>query len=276
MEGELDKTPRKRQVIFLAMLLFLWEADSEAIRYSIPEETESGYSVANLAKDLGLRVGDLATRGARIHHKGSKQLLQLDVKTGNLLLQEKLDREVLCGATEPCILHFKLLLENPVQLFKVDVQLTDINDHTPEFLDREMILRIPESAQQGTMFPLKSAHDFDIGSNSVQNYAISPNSYFHVATHNRGDGRKYPELVLDKALDREEESELSLTLTALDALPAAPGSGARARAGGLAHCLLGHRLGIGVIALPLLCVGVCGGEAVQEAQGGAAGCLLYA
>ncbi|XP_077902722.1 protocadherin beta-5 [Ictidomys tridecemlineatus] len=216
MEGELDKTPRKRQVIFLAMLLFLWEADSEAIRYSIPEETESGYSVANLAKDLGLRVGDLATRGARIHHKGSKQLLQLDVKTGNLLLQEKLDREVLCGATEPCILHFKLLLENPVQLFKVDVQLTDINDHTPEFLDREMILRIPESAQQGTMFPLKSAHDFDIGSNSVQNYAISPNSYFHVATHNRGDGRKYPELVLDKALDREEESELHLTLTALD------------------------------------------------------------
>ncbi|KAM4869387.1 protocadherin beta-5-like [Urocitellus parryii] len=210
------KSPQKRQVIFFAMLLFLWETDSEAIRYSMPEETESGYSVANLAKDLGLRVGELATRGARIHHKGSNQLLQLDEKTGNLLLQEKLDREVLCGATEPCILHFQLLLENPVQLFQIDVQLTDVNDHSPEFLDREMILRIPESAQPGTVFPLKSAQDLDMGSNSVQNYTISPNSNFHVVTHSHGDGRKYPELVLDKALDREEESELSLTLTALD------------------------------------------------------------
>ncbi|XP_015340666.1 protocadherin beta-5-like [Marmota marmota marmota] len=216
MQTALAKSLQKRQVIFLAMLLFLWEVDSETIRYSMPEETESGYSVANLAKDLGLRVGELATRGARIHHKGSKQLLQLSVKTGNLLLQEKLDREVLCGATESCILHFQLLLKNPMQLFQIDVQLTDVNDHSPEFLDREMFLRIPESAQPGSVFPLKSAQDLDMGSNSVQNYTISPNSNFRVATHNREDGRKYPELVLEKALDREEESELSLTLTALD------------------------------------------------------------
>uniref|UniRef100_A0A8D2DD97 Cadherin domain-containing protein n=1 Tax=Sciurus vulgaris TaxID=55149 RepID=A0A8D2DD97_SCIVU len=216
METALAKPLQKRQVIFLAMLLFLWEADSETIRYSVPEETESGYSVANLAKDLGLKVGELATRGARIHHKGSEQLLRLNVKTGDLLLQEKLDREVLCGVIEPCILHFQLLLENPVQLFQVDVQLTDVNDHSPEFLDREMLIKVPESSQAGTVFALKSAQDLDIGSNSVQNYTISPNSNFRVVTHNRGDGRKYPELVLGKALDREEQPELSLTLTALD------------------------------------------------------------
>ncbi|XP_029787045.1 protocadherin beta-5-like, partial [Suricata suricatta] len=66
--------------------------------------------------------------------------------------------------------------------------------------------------------------DFDIGSNTVQNYTISPNSHFHVVTHNRGDGRKYPELMLDKALDREEQAELTLTLTALDGGDP-PGSG---------------------------------------------------
>ncbi|XP_014649425.1 PREDICTED: protocadherin beta-5-like [Ceratotherium simum simum] len=216
METALAKTPWKRQVIFLAILLLLWEAGSEAIRYSMPEETESGSFVANLAKDLGLRVGELATRGARIHYKGNKQLLQLDIKTGNLLLYKKLDREVLCGATDPCILHFQLLLENPVQFFEADLQLTDINDHSPEFLEREMLLKIPEIVQPGTVFPLKIAQDLDIGSNTIQNYTISPNSHFHVVTHNRGGGRKYPELVLDKALDREEQPELSLTLTALD------------------------------------------------------------
>uniref|UniRef100_A0A4W2G0G9 Protocadherin beta 6 n=1 Tax=Bos indicus x Bos taurus TaxID=30522 RepID=A0A4W2G0G9_BOBOX len=216
METAPAKTLQKRQVIFLAILLFLWETGSEEIRYSMPEETESGSLVANLAKDLDLRVGELATRGARIHYKGNKQLLQLDITTGNLLLYEKLDREVLCRATDPCILHFQLLLENPVQIIQADLQLTDINDHSPEFLEREMLLKIPESVQTGTVFPLKIAQDFDIGNNTVQNYTISPNSHFHVVTHHRGDGRKYPELVLDKALDREKQPELSLTLTALD------------------------------------------------------------
>ncbi|XP_027826129.1 protocadherin beta-5 [Ovis aries] len=225
METAPAKTLQKRQVLFLAILFLLWEAGSEEIRYSMPEETESGSFVANLAKDLGLRVGELATRGARIHYKGNKQLLQLDITTGNLLLYEKLDREVLCRATDPCILHFQLLLENPVQIIQADLQLTDINDHSPEFLEREMLLKIPESVQTGTVFPLKIAQDFDIGSNTVQNYTISPNSHFHVVTHHRGDGKKYPELVLDKALDREQQPELSLTLTALDG-GAPPRSGA--------------------------------------------------
>ncbi|XP_028716661.1 protocadherin beta-6-like [Peromyscus leucopus] len=216
METAVAKTPAKRQVVFLTMLLLLWEADSEAIRYSMPEETESGYLVANLAKDLGLRVGELATRGAQIHSKGNKELLQLDAETGNLLLREKPDREVLCGVTDPCVLHFQLILENPVQFFQTDLQITDINDHSPEFPHREMLLKIPESAQSGTVFPLKAAQDSDIGNNAVQNYTVNPNLHFHVVTQSRADGSKYPELVLDRALDREEQSELTLTLTAVD------------------------------------------------------------
>ncbi|XP_076411160.1 protocadherin beta-6-like [Peromyscus maniculatus bairdii] len=216
METAVAKTPAKRQVVFLTMLLLLWEADSEAIRYSMTEETESGYLVANLEKDLGLRVGELATRGAQIHSKGNKELLQLDGEAGNLLLREKPDREVLCGVTDPCVLHFQLILENPVQFFQTDLQITDINDHAPEFPHREMLLKIPESAQPGAVFPLKAAQDSDIGSNAVQNYTVNPNLHFHVVTQSRTDGSKCPELVLDKALDREEEPELTLTLTAVD------------------------------------------------------------
>ncbi|KAL6048621.1 hypothetical protein STEG23_002306 [Scotinomys teguina] len=216
MEITQTKPPEKRQVVFLTILLLLWEAESEAIRYSMPEETKSGYLVANLAKDLGLRVGELATRGGQIHSKGSQELLQLDAETGNLLLKEKPDREVLCGVTDPCVLHFQLILENPVQFFQTDLQITDINDHSPEFPHREMLLKIPESAQPEAVFSLKAAQDSDIGSNAVQNYTVSPNLHFHVVTQSRADGRKYPELVLDRALDREEQPELSLTLTAVD------------------------------------------------------------
>ncbi|ERE83179.1 protocadherin-3-like protein [Cricetulus griseus] len=216
METTLAKTPQQRQVVFLTILLLLWEYGTEAIRYSMPEETESGYLVANLEKDLGLRVGELVSREARIHHRGNRELLQLDAETGNLLVKEKLDREELCGVTEPCLLHFQLILENPVQFFQTDLQLTDINDHSPEFPHREMLLKIPESVQPGTVFPLKAAQDSDIGNNAVQNYTVSSNLHFHVVTHSRADGRKYPELVLDRALDREEQPELTLTLTAVD------------------------------------------------------------
>ncbi|XP_040597861.1 protocadherin beta-6 [Mesocricetus auratus] len=216
METALRKTPQQRQVVFLTMLLLLWESDTEAIRYSMPEESETGYLVANLERDLGLRVGELASRGAQIHHRGNKELLGLDAETGNLLLKEKPDREVLCGATDPCVLHFQLILENPVQFFQTDLQLTDINHHSPEFPDRDMLLKVPENVQPGTVFPLKAAQDSDIGSNAVQNYTVSPNLHFHAVTHSRADGRKYPELVLDRGLDREEQPELTLTLTAVD------------------------------------------------------------
>nr|XP_019594564.1 PREDICTED: protocadherin gamma-A9-like [Rhinolophus sinicus] len=207
---------KKRQVATFIVLMLLWEAGSESIHYSVLEETESGTFVANLTKDLGLRMGELAARGARIVFKGNRQPLQLDPQTYDLLLNEKLDREELCGSTEPCVLAFQVLLENPLQFFQAALRVRDINDHAPEFPAREMLLKISEITTPGKIFPLKMAQDLDAGSNSLQSYVISSNSHFHVLTRSRSDGRKFPELVLDKALDREEEPELRLTLTALD------------------------------------------------------------
>ncbi|XP_058589992.1 protocadherin beta-17 isoform X2 [Neofelis nebulosa] len=219
METPLPKAPQKRQVtaiIIVLILLILWEVDGMTIKYSVLEERESGSYVANLAKDLGLGLGELEARDARILSKGNQQYLQLEQKSGNLILKEKLDREELCSDTDPCILHFQVLLKSPVHFIQGELQLLDINDHAPEFLENEILLKISESSHPGTAFPLKIAQDLDVGSNTVQNYTISTNSYFHLFTLNHSDGRRYPELVLDKALDREEQSELRLTLTALD------------------------------------------------------------
>ncbi|XP_040597860.1 protocadherin beta-14 [Mesocricetus auratus] len=211
------ETPRlKRQVTAFVCLLLLWEAGSATIKYSILEETDRGSLVGNLAKDLGLGLRDLVSRGAQILNKGNKQLLQLEQKSGNLVLKEKLDREELCGSMDPCILHFQVLLKNPVQFIQGEIQLQDVNDHAPEFMEDEILLKIVESSHPGAKFPLKIAQDLDIGSNTVQNYTITINSHFHLLTGNHRDGRKYPELVLDRALDREEQAEVRLTLTALD------------------------------------------------------------
>uniref|UniRef100_A0A8D2A864 Cadherin domain-containing protein n=1 Tax=Sus scrofa TaxID=9823 RepID=A0A8D2A864_PIG len=207
----------QRQVLFLFVFLGGSLAGSQSRRYSVAEE-ERGFLIANLAKDLGLSVGELAARGAQVVSKGNRQLFQLNHQTGDLLLHEKLDREELCGPAEPCVLHFQILLQNPLQFITNELQVTDINDHSPAFYENEMemLLKIPENSQPGAVFPLQFAQDLDVGSNGLQNYTISPNSHFHVVTRNHSDDQKYPDLVQDKALDREEQPELSLTLTALD------------------------------------------------------------
>ncbi|XP_037365028.2 protocadherin beta-3 [Talpa occidentalis] len=216
MEAAGERFLRQRQVLFLFVFLGGSLLGSESRRYSVPEEKERGVLIANIAEDLGLSVGELATRGAQVVSKGNRQYFQLNHQTGDLLLLEKLDREELCGPTEPCTLHFQILLQNPLQFITNELHVTDINDHSPVFFENEMQLKILENTPLGTVIPLGNAEDLDVGRNGLQNYTITPISHFHVLTRSGRDGRKYPELVLDKALDREDQPELSLTLTALD------------------------------------------------------------
>ncbi|KAM8764470.1 putative protocadherin beta-18 isoform 3-T3 [Rhynchonycteris naso] len=207
---------RIRQVLLLFVLLEMSQAGSESGRFSVAEEMQKGSLVGNLAKDLGLEVGELFSREAQVVSNDNKHRLLLDINTGDLLLSEVLDREELCGSSEPCVLHFQVLLENPLQFFRAELWVKDINDHTPTFLDKDMLLKISEGTAPGTSFQMESAQDLDVGKNGVQNYTLSPNLYFYLKLQDSNEGRKYPELVLDQALDREKEPELRLTLTALD------------------------------------------------------------
>ncbi|XP_041516147.1 protocadherin beta-13-like [Microtus oregoni] len=217
MKASRKLTGRQRQVLFFFFLLGLCLASAgELKRYSVVEEREGRSFVTNLVNDLGLGQMELSRRGAKVISKGNKLHLQLDRETGDLLLTEKVDREELCGHTEPCLLRFQVLLDNPLEIFQAELEVTDINDHSPAFVDKEILLKISESSLPGTIFPLKNAQDMDVGQNGIDNYHISSNSYFHVLTRKRSDGKKYPELVLDRALDREEEAELKLILTAQD------------------------------------------------------------
>ncbi|XP_047585513.1 protocadherin beta-18-like [Lutra lutra] len=205
-----------RQVLLFFVFLGGSLVCSEPWHYSVAEEMEIGSVIANVVKEIGLAVEDLVARGARVIFDDYKPYLQLDPQTGNLLLNKQLDREALCHFTEPCILHFQVLFENPLQFFRAELWVKDINDHAPAFLDKQIILKISEATAPGTSFQMDSAQDLDVGKNGVQNYTLSPNPYFHLKLQDSDDGRKFPELLLDQSLDREKEPEFRLTLTALD------------------------------------------------------------
>uniref|UniRef100_A0A8D2MDM2 Cadherin domain-containing protein n=1 Tax=Zonotrichia albicollis TaxID=44394 RepID=A0A8D2MDM2_ZONAL len=200
----------------LLLVLCVSGMRAETARYSVPEEAERSSFVANIAKDLGLTGEELLARRARVVPEGEKQYLQLNQHTGDLVVREQMDREELCGQSEPCLVRFEVLLESPLQSFRAEVRLIDINDHAPVFLNKEIVLKIPESAMLGTRFLLERAHDPDVGNNSLQHYSISSNEYFLVYTRRRSDGRKYAELVLDRALDREQQAEVAFSITAVD------------------------------------------------------------
>ncbi|XP_029769609.1 protocadherin beta-3-like [Terrapene carolina triunguis] len=216
MADKKRRTTIKRQVASLVLFLCMWALRCETVRYSMPEEMESGSFVANVAKDLGLDPKRLSARSARVVSEGSRQHFQLNSNTGDLFIKEKVDREELCGEADPCMVQFEIILQNPLQAYPAEIRVYDINDYSPVFSEKEFILKILETSDPGSRFPLENAQDLDVGNNSLQNYSISNNDYFHIYTRVRSDGRKFAELVLDKPLDREEQPEVSLVLTAVD------------------------------------------------------------
>ncbi|XP_008490453.2 protocadherin beta-15-like [Calypte anna] len=206
-----------RQVLCLSALFCLPHALSEPIRYSVAEEVASGSVVANLAEDAGLTPAQLWARRARLAPEDVPQHFRLDPGTGRLVVAERLDREELCGQSATCVLPFELLLATPLQIFRVEVAVEDINDHSPVFPEDKITFQIPETSNPGSSFPLEGAQDLDIGINSIQAYSIAPeNEYFSVSFGSRSEGDRYVELVLGKPLDREEQVEVSFILTAVD------------------------------------------------------------
>uniref|UniRef100_A0A8D0EHZ4 Cadherin domain-containing protein n=1 Tax=Strix occidentalis caurina TaxID=311401 RepID=A0A8D0EHZ4_STROC len=208
---------RAQQVLCLAAFLSVPPARPEPLRYSVAEEGESGSVVANVAEDAGLAPAQLSARRARLASEDGRQRFRLDRGTGRLVVAERLDREELCGQSGTCTLPLELLLADPLQFFRVEVAVEDINDHSPAFPEERVTLKILETSNPGSRFPLEGARDLDVGSNGVQAYSIAPeNEYFSVSFGSRSNGDKYVELVLEKALDREEQAEVGFSLIAMD------------------------------------------------------------
>lgn len=216
MELRKREEPLPGRALFVILLLCVSGGSAETARYSVPEEAARGSLVGNIAKDLGLTAEELSTRQVRLVPEGEKQYFQLDQHTGDLFVREQMDGEEMCGQSEPCLVRFDVLLEGPLQSFRAEVSLTDINDHAPVFLNKEIILKISETTKPKARFLLESAQDPDVGNNSVHHYNISSNGYFHIYIRQRSDGRRHAELVLDRELDREKQAEVVFSITAVD------------------------------------------------------------
>ncbi|KAL2077724.1 hypothetical protein ACEWY4_027228 [Coilia grayii] len=202
-------------IVFL-LLLCLANGVVSQIRYSVPEEEEHGTFVGNIAEDLGLDLTQLATRRFQTVPSSRSPYLEVNLETGVLYVNEKIDRERICKQSATCLLHLEVFLENPLELFRIEIEILDINDNPPEFPETDITVEISESATPGTRFPLETAFDPDVGSNALRTYDITTNNYFYLDVQTQTDGNKFAELVLEKPLDREQQSVHRYVLTAVD------------------------------------------------------------
>ncbi|KAL2094509.1 hypothetical protein ACEWY4_009228 [Coilia grayii] len=204
-----------RAVFWTAFTALFARTCNGDISYSVPEEMQKGTVFGNVAKDLGLSVKTLLDRKARIDVEGNGRRF-CDLQGGELVIAEIIDREKLCGSKTSCALNYELVLENPLELQQIKLQVEDINDNSPRFPKSEIKLEIRESVDKGARFRLDEAHDPDVGRNGIQTYSLEKNDYFTLLVNSHANGRKYSELVLDKELDRELQQEVTLLLTASD------------------------------------------------------------
>ncbi|XP_064018311.1 protocadherin gamma-B5-like [Pogoniulus pusillus] len=205
-----------RVALFALLLPMCCRAIAEPIHYSIPEEMGRGSLVGPLARDLGLSPAELPARKLRIVSGDEMRYFTLGKDNTNLRVNERIDREDICGAVSPCVITLEAVVENPFNMFHASVTIEDINDNAPQF-DREFVaIEMIESTRPGTRFPLGSGRDPDVGTNSLQNYQLTPNPLFSLVVKESLDGTKQPELVLEKSLDREKQRNHHLILTALD------------------------------------------------------------
>ncbi|XP_073505825.1 protocadherin gamma-B2-like isoform X49 [Phyllobates terribilis] len=205
----------KWQVAFFLLLLILAHTAAQ-LHYSIPEELKQGSTIGNIANDLGLKTKELQLRNFHIFSRGNTQYFNINIDNGELYVAEKIDREVLCGTKQNCLISFEAVIENPLHLYTIKVEIEDVNDNPPSFSENIFDTAISESALPGVRLALGLAQDPDIGINSVQDYRINENEYFSLGMKSTKDGMKHPELILEKALDREKQSTYDLILTAFD------------------------------------------------------------
>ncbi|XP_061743404.1 protocadherin-17-like isoform X1 [Nerophis ophidion] len=209
--------------VFFFLLLWARALTLKNLNYSVPEEQGPGTVIGNIAKDarLGLEQTGQGGQGKkanfRVLENSAPHLIDVDPQSGLLYTKQRIDRETLCKRNPKCQLSMEVFAnDKEICMIKIDIQ--DINDNSPSFPSDQIDIDISENAVPGTRFPLTSAHDPDAGENGLKTYQITRDDYnlFSLEVKSRGDGTKFPELIIQRPLDREERNHHTLILSATD------------------------------------------------------------
>ena len=102
------------------------------------------------------------------------ELFSVDGTSGIIRTATRIDREFVCFERVTCSVMLDVIV-TPAEYFrivKVSIEITDVNDNSPEFILDELQLRISESALTGSSYALPVAVDDDGEQFGVQRYQL--------------------------------------------------------------------------------------------------------
>nr|XP_020832686.1 protocadherin-8-like [Phascolarctos cinereus] len=189
---------------------------TETVNYHVYEEETPGTVIGVLSEHTMLDSASKIPRNFRLMKQFNSSLIRVNEADGQLTVGESgIDRERLCQQSLQCTLAFDVVSFS--QLIHVEVEVRDINDHSPRFPASEIFVEVSESVAVGTHISLAVAVDEDVGYNALQSLRlVEPHSSFRVELQTRADGTKCADLVLLQELDRESQAAYSLEVVAQD------------------------------------------------------------
>ena len=188
--------------IFICLLfLSVLHGSCDAVQYfNVLEEQEAGTFVGNITRRNNFKY----------YFRGQVDYFTINPDYGSIFTKTKIDREKLVSDD----LKYVIVSSFPVYAIEISIKVLDINDNEPRFKLPEVNIEVLESVEVGSLIPLESATDPDLGQNSVKNYSIVSGNV---------DDKFSIEIILNllhlkvkKKLDRETRSSYNLNISASD------------------------------------------------------------
>ncbi|GAB1603639.1 protocadherin beta-16 [Argonauta hians] len=198
------------------------------ITYHVDEEKSEGSFLGDIASDshllhsVPLKDHHLITFSQLQHSTTTSSGLFNVSKTGKLFTAKKLDTESLCTYNTECFRIVKVAVkraETFMKILKIKVIIEDINDHKPQFQQKEITIEFSEDDSKGARRSLPNAVDKDVGLlNSQITYELKKNKDepFSLTVSKNLDGTSELSIVLGERLNREVKDIYSIQVIAKD------------------------------------------------------------
>uniref|UniRef100_A0A7N8WN64 Protocadherin 11 n=1 Tax=Mastacembelus armatus TaxID=205130 RepID=A0A7N8WN64_9TELE len=213
-------------VVLLTCVVLLCRAQERD--YTVKEEQPENVRIGNLRKDLDLNLDPNIRLSSPLQFKpvyktGDVPLVRVEANTGEIFTtNHRIDREKLCSgvfAEKRCYYEIEVavLPDEIFRLVKIRFLIEDVNDNAPLFQSTVINISIPENTAINTRYPVPSAFDPDVGINGIQHYELVKSvSEFGLDIIETPEGDKWPQLIVQQNLDREQKDTFVMKIKVED------------------------------------------------------------
>ncbi|XP_058856955.1 protocadherin-11 X-linked-like isoform X2 [Acipenser ruthenus] len=213
-------------VALLACIIF--QSGAQEKDYTVREELPENVLIGNLGKDLDLALDPNIKLSSPLQFKlvyktGDVALVRVEENTGEIFTtSNRIDREKVCSGIHSenrCFYEVEVavLPDEVFRLVKIRFLIEDINDNAPLFQSTVINISIPENTAINSRYPVPSALDLDVGINGIQHYELVKSvSEFGLDIIETPEGDKWPQLIVQQNLDREQKDTFVMKIKVED------------------------------------------------------------